>query len=53
MESIPTCECGAKEQSANLIITPYSIHHSLRGARGLFNLDDQTVAYLSQKCLSI
>ena len=47
MSIIRTCECGAKEQSANHIITSCPTHLPPHGALGILNLDDQTVAWLS------
>ena len=49
MASTPTCEYGAKEQSANHIITSCPTHHPPNGALGISNLDDQTAAWLSEK----
>ena len=38
MVSIPTCECGVKEQSANHIIASCPNHHPLHGALGISHL---------------
>ena len=53
MASSPTCVCGAKEQSADHIITSCPTHHPPHGALGILHLDDPTVAWLNEKCPNI
>ena len=43
----PNCECGASEQTADHVLTAYSIHRALHGARGLTVLDDETRCWLN------
>ena len=46
----PNCECGASEQTADHVLTAYSIPH---GARGLTVLDDETRCWLNNTTASI
>ena len=47
------CECGASEQTADHVLTAYSIHQVPHGARGLTVLDDKTRCWLNDITASI
>ena len=50
----PNCECGASEQTADHVLTAYSIPRALpHGARGLTVLDDKTRCWLNNTTASI
>ena len=47
------CECGAEEQTADHIITSCPLYLSPNGPRGISAVDDDTVAWLCNKCPNI
>ena len=49
MASTPTCKCGAKERSADHIITSCPNHRPLHGALGIIHPNDLTVEWLNEK----
>ena len=53
LASLPNCEYGATEQTANQVISLCLIHHVPRGTRGLQILDDATRCWLNTTTASI
>ena len=49
----PYGECGASEQTADHILTAYSIHRAPHEARGLTVLDDETRCWFNNTTVSI
>ena len=49
----PNCECGASEQTADLVLTAYPIHRAPHGARGLTVFDDETRCWVNNTTASI
>ena len=48
-----TCECGAEEQTADHVILRCPIYRAPNGLRGLADLDDCSVTWLTSVCPDI
>ena len=50
---LPSCECGASEQTTNHVLTACPIHRAPHGARGLMVLNNETQFWLNNTPASI
>ena len=53
LTSLPNCECGTSEETADHVLTACPIHRAPHGARGLTVLDDETRCWLNNTTASI
>ena len=53
LASLPNCECGAFEQTADHVLTACPMHRAQHGARGLTVLDDETRCWVNNTTASI
>ena len=53
MAPMAACEYGAKEQTAEHVITPYSIYQHPNGTRVLLDVDKSLLNKLTKTCPAI